>query len=250
MRALILGGTSEARALAARVAQRGDVHAVLSLAGRTRAPQPQPIATRIGGFGGIDGLCAYLKSESIERVVDATHPFAAQMSRHAADVCARLAIPLLVLSRAPWEQEAGDRWTEVADMDGAVSALGEAPRRVFLTIGRLGLAAFSRAPQHHYLVRTIDPPDDLARLPQHRLLLGRGPFLPAEEQHLMRKERINVLVTKNSGGPATYAKMIAARNLGLPAVLVSPPKRLDVPVTYDVDAAFRFLAHAETLRGV
>lgn len=148
MRVLILGGTSEARTLAARVAELPDIGAVLSLAGWTREPQAQPIAMRIGGFGGIDGLCTYLKREGIERVIDATHPFAEQMSRHAAAACARLGIPLLTLTREPWQRQIGDKWSEVADLDSAVRALGDAPRRVFLTIGRLGLAAFARAPQH------------------------------------------------------------------------------------------------------
>ncbi|MBV9392940.1 MAG: cobalt-precorrin-6A reductase, partial [Methylobacteriaceae bacterium] len=173
MRVLILGGTSEARVLAGRVAKLPDMDAVLSLAGRTREPQTQPIATRVGGFGGIDGLCAYLQAERVERVVDATHPFAEQMSRHAAAACARLGIPLLIFTRAPWRKQPGDEWTEVSSLDAAVRALGEEPRRVFLTVGRLGLAAFAEAPQHLYYVRTIDPPDALTRLPHHRLILGR-----------------------------------------------------------------------------
>src|ERR1700710_1527222 len=120
MRVLILGGTSEARGLAELVARSPDIRAMLSLAGRTRTPHPQPIATRIGGFGGIDGLCDYLQAERIDRVVDATHPFAAQMSRHAAAACARAGIPLLILSRPPWQQQPGDVWTEVAGLEDAV----------------------------------------------------------------------------------------------------------------------------------
>jgi precorrin-6A/cobalt-precorrin-6A reductase len=249
VRVLILGGTSEARALAARTAELPDIDAVLSLAGRTREPQAQPIATRIGGFGGIDGLCAYLRAERIERVIDATHPFAEQMSRHAAVACAPLGIPLLILTREPWRRQPGDDWTEVDDIDAAVRVLGEAPRRVFLTIGRLGLAPFAGAQQHFYLTRTIDPPDDLAGLPNHRLILARGPFALEDEERLMREASIDVLVTKNSGGRATYAKMLAARRLGLPAIIVTPPQRPDVPIVHDIDAAIHFIAH-EALRGV
>jgi precorrin-6A/cobalt-precorrin-6A reductase len=249
MRVLILGGTSEARALAARVAELPGIHAVLSLAGRTRDPQAQPIATRIGGFGGIDGLCTYLMTERIERVIDATHPFAEQMSRHAAVASARLGIPLLMLARERWRRQAGDKWTEVADLDEAVRALGDKARRVFLTIGRLGLGAFARAPQHFYLVRTIDPPKEIAALPHHQLILSRGPFAVGDEEQLMRNGAIDVLVTKNSGGAATYAKMTAARHLGLPAIVIAPPSRPDVPVVHDIEAALRFLAH-EALRGV
>jgi precorrin-6A/cobalt-precorrin-6A reductase len=249
MRVLILGGTSQARALAARVAELPGTHAVLSLAGRTREPQAQPIATRIGGFGGIDGLCTYLRTERIERVIDATHPFAEQMSRHAAAACARLGIPLLMLTREAWKRQPGDNWTEVADLDEAPRALGDTARRVFLTVGRLGLGAFARAPQHFYLVRTIDPPEETAALPHHQLVLSRGPFTVQDEERLMRNAAIDVLVTKNSGGAATYAKVIAARHLGLPAIVIAPPSRPDVPVVHDIEAALRFLAH-DAPRGV
>jgi precorrin-6A/cobalt-precorrin-6A reductase len=249
MRVLILGGTGEARALAARVAELPRIEAILSLAGRTREPQPQPIATRIGGFGGIDGLCAYLQMHRIERVIDATHLFAEQMSRHVATACARLGVPLLILTRAPWQKQPSDKWTEVADLDEAVRTLGDAPKRVFLTIGRLGLSGFTRATQHFYLVRTIDPPDEIAALPRHQLILARGPFTAEDEERLMREASIHVLVTKNSGGPATYPKMIAARRLRLPAIVITPPPRPDVPVVYDVESALRFLSHADP-RGV
>jgi precorrin-6A/cobalt-precorrin-6A reductase len=249
VRVLILGGTSEARALATRVAELPEIDAILSLAGRTREPQPQPIAVRVGGFGGIDGLYAYLEAEHIERVVDATHPFAAQMSRHAAAACTRLGVPLLILARAPWQKQLGDNWTEVANLDTAVRALGDAPRRAFLTIGRLGLTAFARAPQHFYLIRTIDPPENLAALPNHRLILGRGPFGVEDEESLMREGKIDVLVTKNSGGPATYAKMVAARRLRLSAIVIAPPSPPEVPIVHDLESALRFLSH-EAPRGV
>ena len=249
MRVLILGGTSEARALAGRVAKLPDVEPILSLAGRTREPQAQPVATRIGGFGGFDGLCAYLRAERIERVIDATHPFAAQMSRNAAAACERLGIPLVILARPPWEKQRGDEWTEVADVETAMCSLGETPRRVFLTIGRLALAAFARAPQHFYLIRTIDPPADVAALPNHRLILARGPFAVEDEERLMREAAIDVLVTKNSGGPATYAKMFAARRLGLPAIVITPPPLPEAPIVHDIESALRFLSHAAP-RGV
>jgi precorrin-6A/cobalt-precorrin-6A reductase len=249
LRVLILGGTSEARALATRVAGVTGIDAVLSLAGRTREPQTQPVATRIGGFGGIDGFCAYLETERIERVIDATHPFAEQMSRHAAAACTRLGIPLLILSRAAWQKEADDDWTEVIDLDGATKALGAIPQRVFLTVGRLGLAAFARVPQHFFVVRTIDAPADLAHLPNHQLILARGPFAVEQEERLMRETGIDVLVTKNSGAAATYAKMIAARQLGIPAIVIRQPARPGVPVVHDVESALAFLTHA-TPRGV
>ena len=253
MRLLILGGTSEARRLAERLAERDDVDAILSLAGRTVRPAPQAVATRIGGFGGIDGLTAYLSKNAIERVIDATHPFAAQMSRHAAEACARTKIPLLVFSRAPWRAQSGDDWTETTGNAAAALALGAKPRRVFLTIGRLGLADFAIAPQHFYLIRTIDPPEDLSFLPYHEIIFARGPFSVEDEIALMRTKQIDTLITKNSGGDATEAKLDAARALRLPVLLVARPAQGDAAVTHDIEESLAFAAGHATppaLRGV
>jgi precorrin-6A/cobalt-precorrin-6A reductase len=244
MRLLILGGTSEARRLAERLAGRDDVDAVLSLAGRTERPAAQALTTRSGGFGGVDGLARYLRDERIERVIDATHPFAAQMSRHAVEACARENIPLLVFSRAPWTPRAGDDWTEVESNVAAGEALGAAPRNVFMTIGRLGLADFADAPQHNYIIRTIDPPGDLSCLPHHRVIFARGPFSVEDEMALMRAEKIDVVVTKNSGGNATEAKLEAARALRIPVILVARPRPTGARVTHDLEEALAFaLAH-------
>ena len=253
MRLLILGGTSEARRLAQRLAERDDVDAILSLAGRTERPAPQAVATRIGGFGGVDGLTAYLRDNAIERVIDATHPFAAQMSRHAAEACARTKIPLLAFSRAPWRAGIGDDWTEASGNAAAARALGAKPRRVFLTIGRLGLADFAIAPQHFYLIRTIDPPEDLSFLPHHEIVFARGPFLVEDEIALMRTKQIDTLITKNSGGDATEAKLEAARALRLRVLLVARPAPGDSAVTHDIEETLAFAAgHAAppALRGV
>ena len=143
LRMLVLGGSSEASALARLLADRPDIEATLSLAGRTARPAPTPIALRSGGFGGVPGLIDYLASREVEAVVDATHPFAARMSLNAKEACARLRLPLVALTRAPWKPVDGDHWIEVADAAEAASALGEAPRRVFLTVGRLSLPAFA-----------------------------------------------------------------------------------------------------------
>ncbi|MBT9292089.1 cobalt-precorrin-6A reductase [Prosthecodimorpha staleyi] len=241
MRVLILGGTTEASRLARLVAGRSDLAPVLSLAGRTEAPARQPIPTRSGGFGGVAGLVAYLRAEAIEAVVDATHPFAAVMSRHAAEACRIADVPLCAHSRPPWQRVPGDRWTEVADNAAAAAALGTEARRVLLTIGRLGVADFRAAPQHHYVIRSIDPPPAEDLPPDSRLILDRGPFDEAGETALMRGERIDVLVTKNSGGAATYPKIAAARRLGLPVLLVTPPARPDMPLLTDPDAVLAFL---------
>jgi precorrin-6A/cobalt-precorrin-6A reductase len=223
MRILILGGTTEASALAGLVAGHRGFSPVLSMAGRTSDPRPLPIPTRIGGFGGVDGLARYLADQRIEAVVDATHPFAAVMSRNAAEACARAGVPLLALRRPAWEKQAGDRWMEVSSMANAVTALGETPRRVFLTVGRLELSPFAAAPQHSYLVRTIEPIGDALPAPLVIAIRDRPPFNEAAERALMRREGIEVLVTKNSGGAATYAKIAAARALGLPVIVVSRP---------------------------
>ena len=219
---LILGGTAEATALAHALAPRLDIAATLSLAGRTSAPMAQPLPTRVGGFGGVDGLVTYLRAEAVDVLVDVTHPFAAQISRRAREAAALAGRQLITLSRPGWAPQPGDCWREVADMQAAAAALGASPRRVFLTVGRLQLAAFTEAPWHHYLVRTIDPVEDHG-FPDVAFVTARGPFDIADEARLMRDHRIDILVTKNSGGAATAGKLEAARHLGLPVVMVRRP---------------------------
>jgi precorrin-6A/cobalt-precorrin-6A reductase len=233
MRILVLGGSSEASAVARLLAGHTEFEAMLSLAGRTAHPAPSPIALRRGGFGGVAGLADYLRSRNIEAVIDATHPFAARMSLNAKEACARVGLPLVALSRAPWTQIVGDRWIEVADATEAAAALGEATRRVFLTVGRLSLPAFACAPRHHYIIRAIDAPSALEALPHHDLVLARPPFTFEHERRLMREQRIDILVSKNSGGEATYAKIAAARHLGLPVVMIRRPKPAGTPTLHD-----------------
>ncbi len=223
MRILILGGTTQASQLARVLSARDDIKPLLSLAGRTQNPLPIPIPSRTGGFGGVNGLAAFLRREKIEALIDATHPFAAQMTAHAREACIQTGVPLLVFSRPAWTPGEGDDWLEVASMEEAVAALGEKPRRVFLTQGRLQLAAFAAAPQHFYLVRAIDEPAELALLPNHKFVSARGPFALEDELALMREEAIEILVSKNSGGEATSAKLLAARKLRIPVVLVARP---------------------------
>lgn len=240
LRILILGGTTEARHLAEALVSDDAVAPVLSLAGRTQAPKLPPIAFRVGGFGGIAGLITYLRDSRTDLIIDATHPFAEQMSAHADAACKETAIPLVIFSRPPWQAVPGDRWIEVETAAAAAQALGDEPRRVFLTVGRLQLPAFEAAPAHDYLIRSIDPPEPL-QLPHHRVILARGPFSLADEVSLMRQEKIDVLVTKNSGGAATYAKIEAARSLGLPVVLMRPPQRADAPCLYDLPSVLGFI---------
>jgi precorrin-6A/cobalt-precorrin-6A reductase len=242
MRILVLGGTTESSALAARLAGRPAFSPILSLAGRTSDPRPLPIPTRIGGFGGVEGLVRFLRDESIEAVVDATHPFAAIMSRNAAEACAKIEVPLLALRRAPWTRQDGDRWIDVPSMEAAVQPLGQRPCRVFLTIGRLELPVFATAPQHTYWVRTIEPVGDVLPVPNVIAIRERAPFSEAGERALMERERIDVLVTKNSGGDAIYPKIAAARALGLPVIIVSrPEKPRNVEEVTTADAALEWL---------
>ncbi|WP_276199891.1 cobalt-precorrin-6A reductase [Chelatococcus sp. XZ-Ab1] len=239
MRILLLGGTSEATTLARLVAEDTRFEPVLSLAGRTSAPAAAPVATRIGGFGGMDGLAHFLARERIAAVVDATHPFAARMSANAAAACGMAGVPLLALTRPSWQHRPDDNWIEVADMAGAAAALGTTPARVFLTIGRQELSVFAAAPQHHYVVRSIEPAKGL--LASATLIRARGPFAVEDEVALMRREAIDVVVSKNAGGRATEAKIIAARKLGLPVVMVRRPDRPDVPMVETAEAALAWL---------
>lgn len=225
------------------------MRATISLAGRTSAPAPQAGAVRTGGFGGAGGLADYLFAGGFGALVDATHPFAAGISRNAAEAARRAGLPLLRLSRPAWRPVEGDRWAEVGGMEAAPAALGPAPRRVFLAIGRQEIGVFRAAPRHSYLVRSIEPPAPDA-LPGAEILLARGPFNEADERRLLEERAIEVIVAKNSGGEATYAKIAAARALGLPVVMVlRPDGRAGVATVEEIIARLDHLA-AEAKRGV
>jgi precorrin-6A/cobalt-precorrin-6A reductase len=226
MRVLILGGTTEASELTHLLATDPRFETTVSLAGRTANPKMQPVRMRIGGFGGADGLAAWLEQEKTDAVIDATHPYADQISANAVAACKRLAIPLASIVRPAWEPQPDDKWLTVASAEAAADALGAAPRRVFLSLGRLELGAFARQPHHRYIARTIDPPGDVALPPDVLMLSGRGPFDRAAETTLLEREKIDVLVSKNSGGAATYAKIEAARSLGIPVVMIARPDKL------------------------
>lgn len=214
-RVLILGGTAEARRLAARL----DGHAVItSLAGRTRKPAPLAGETRVGGFGGTAGLVDYLSQAGIEAVIDATHPFAAEISANAVTACEQAGVPRLALVRPPWRPEPGDRWTDVADADAAAVALA-GYKTAFLAIGRQGLAPFARCRGIAFVVRVVEPPDALPL--DATVVIGRGPFALADEQALLAEHAIDVVVAKNAGGDR--AKLDAARQAGLPVILIARP---------------------------
>jgi precorrin-6A/cobalt-precorrin-6A reductase len=240
---LILGGTTEARLLGQQLAIRSDRAVTLSLAGRTASPLAQAVPVRSGGFGGTPGLIQYLRDHKIHALIDATHPYAATMSAHAQSAAAQTHTPLLCLCRPPWRAVAGDRWTDVHDAQSAAAILGPAPRRVFLAVGRQQIAPFAAAPQHRYLIRSVDPVDPPLKVPHARYLLERGPFGEDPERELLREHEIDIIVAKNSGGTATYGKIAAARTLGLPVILLRRPPPLDVPMAATVDEAMAWLDH-------
>jgi precorrin-6A/cobalt-precorrin-6A reductase len=245
LRVLILGGTTEARLLAERLAPRRDLDVRLSLAGRTSNPVPHPVPVRVGGFGGAAGLADFLTSERIDRLIDATHPYATVMSQHAIDGARRADVPLLALRRAAWTPIAGDRWTEVADTRAAASALGETPRRVFLALGRNDIAAFEQAPQHFYLVRSVDPVEPPLRVSDVIYVQARGPFGEEDDRALLAAHGIDVVVSKNSGGSAAYGKIAAARTLGVEVILVRRPTVPDVPAVARIDDVVAWLDHGQ-----
>lgn len=199
------------------------IAAVFSYAGRTDAPVAQPLPTRIGGFGGVRGLGDYLRAEGITHVIDATHPFAAQMSRNALSACAQAGVPLAALERPAWVPGPGDAWQSVPDIAGAVAALPDAPARVFLAIGKQNLAEFAAKPQHHYLLRLVDAPEGALPVPNAHAVIARGPFTEAGDTALMRDHRIGLVVAKNAGGGGAEAKLRAARSLRIPVILIDRP---------------------------
>ena len=248
-RILVLGGTTEASRLAQALSE-ARVDAVFSYAGRTNDPVPQPLPTRIGGFGGLMGLEAYLTHEGITHVVDATHPFASQMSHNAVTACASTATPLIVLERAAWAAGPGDDWHSVRDIDAAVDALPDVPARVFLAIGKQTLAPFAAKPQHHYLMRLVDPPAGPLPLPRASVVIARGPFDIATDTALMQAHSISHIVAKNAGGAGAEAKLFAARALHLPVILIDRPAMPPRKVVATVAAVMDWIGHVATERGV
>jgi precorrin-6A/cobalt-precorrin-6A reductase len=238
-RLLILGGTAEALELAAAGAVRPGLAPISSLAGRTRDPALPQGEVRIGGFGGARGLARFLIERGIDRVIDATHPFAAQMSAHADQACREVGVPRLRLLRPSWVSVPGDRWIEVADFVEAAERLSGLGRRAFLTLGQRDLDAFAQL-DLWFLVRTIEPPGVLP-LRQSQWLARRGPFAVEDERALLRTHAIDVVVTKASGGGATYAKLVAARQLGLPVLMIRRPSPPPGPIVGSVAAALAWL---------
>lgn len=217
--------------------------AVFSYAGRTARPVAQPLPQRLGGFGGVAGLVDYIRREAVSHVIDATHPFAAQMSRNAVAACAEAGVSLCALQRPAWQAGVGDDWTHVPSLEAAASALPLGSARVFLAIGKQNLDLFATAPQHHYLLRLVDEPETALPLPRSTVVIARGPFEAAEDEALMRRHRVTHIVSKNAGGIGAEAKLIAARRLGLPVIMVDRPTVPDRTVLGTVDEVMRWLSH-------
>ncbi|MEU6523584.1 cobalt-precorrin-6A reductase [Streptomyces sp. NPDC046924] len=238
---LLLGGTTEARELAAELTARPGVRVTTSLAGRVARPSTVAGGMRVGGFGGARGLADWLREQDVTALVDATHPFAERITANAAWAATATGVPLIVLRRPGWQPGPDDRWHPVPSLDAAAELLPRLGRRAFLTTGRLGLAAFARLTRLHFTVRSVEPPEP--PMPPHTcVLLDRGPFTVADERALLREHRIDVLVTKDSGGTATSAKLTAARELGLPVVVVRrPPLPQGVSPVPDVPSALERL---------
>ncbi|MDR6115004.1 MULTISPECIES: cobalt-precorrin-6A reductase [unclassified Sphingomonas] len=244
---LLLGGTTEASALATALAQRGE-RAVLSYAGRTDHPRAQAIPTRVGGFGGIEGLADHMTREGVTHLVDATHPFAARISANAIAAAELAGVKLLALTRPAWEAGPGDRWIRVTDTAEAVAALGSEAARIFLALGRQTIGDFADAAQHFYLLRFVDAAE-VSVLPRHHLVVDRGPFTLAGERALLRAHRIQTIVAKNAGGAGARAKLEAARELGLPVVMIDRPFIPVRPQVESVAAVLDWLDHG-VVRGV
>jgi len=242
-RVLLLGGTGEAAELARLIPERFGDECVLttSLAGRTEPPLHIPGDVRIGGFGGGEGLTAYLRDHAVDLVIDATHPFADQISAHARIACEAAAIDRLMLVRPMWRRDPRDRWIEVADLAGAAAIVGKVGRRAWLTIGISEIGAFANVADVWFLVRSIHAPSNPLPLKLHEILIGRGPFSLREEQHVLQRHAIDVLVCKASGGAATEAKLVAARKADLPVIMVRRPAPEPGAAVVSVEAAMSWL---------
>ncbi|MBO9654034.1 MAG: cobalt-precorrin-6A reductase [Agrobacterium tumefaciens] len=249
---LILGGTADARILAGQLAEDSGYRILLSMAGRTLSPVEQPVPMRSGGFGGATGLANFIRTEGFDILVDATHPYAARISANAVEAARLADIPLIVLSRPVWPRLPGDTWQSVHTIGQAVAALGSDGRRVFLALGRQELLPFEAAPQHSYLIRSVDPVEPPLKAPDARYITVRGPFLMEDEIRMLEENRIEVVISKNSGGSASYGKIEAARQLGLPVIMIERPQQLnDTPANNvtvpDIASALTAIRHQLSL---
>ena len=239
---LILGGTAEAASLAERLAGRDDIEVMTSLAGRTRAPRAVAGGLRSGGFGGIEAMADYLGEQKFDALIDATHPFATQISAHAVAAAAAAGIKRLQLCRPAWQAAPGDRWIEVDDAAAAARAIRAGSfGRVFLATGRQELPAFAGMENIWFLVRLVDAPDRPLALGEYEVVTGRGPFVEAEEVELLKQQEIDVIVAKNAGGSGSWPKMAAARGLDIPVIMIRRTPLPDADFIDSVEAVLRWV---------
>ncbi len=237
---LILGGTGEALALAQHLAGMPEISVITSLAGRTRTPTLPRGEVRVGGFGGAAGLSAYLKENAITLLINATHPFAATMSANAVAAHQETGVRLLRLLRPAWRKQPDDTWINAPSTKAAAAICRWLGKRVLLSVGSQEVAAFAALPRAHFFVRMVDPPEAPLPLLSSEVIVSKGPFALADERRLLLEREIDLIVTKNSGGDATFAKIGAARELHLPVVMIDRPEIALHPgsdVVETVDAA-------------
>jgi precorrin-6A/cobalt-precorrin-6A reductase len=239
---LVLGGTTEGYQLAQALRGVERFRTVTSLAGRTRQPRLPRGDVRIGGFGGARGLVDFLRERGIDAVINATHPFAAMVGRNAAEACQEVGVPLLRLERPAWRPGPGDCWLEFGEWAEAAQLIASEAHRVLLAIGRQELDAFAALDHVWFLIRSVEAPDPMPPFRQAELLLARGPFDLAGERALLAERRIDTIVCRNSGGAATEAKLVAARELGLRVVMARRPTGPQVPTVSSVPEAVRWLS--------
>jgi precorrin-6A/cobalt-precorrin-6A reductase len=246
MRVLLLGGTTEASRIGHGLAAAGTA-GVYSYAGRTATPVAQPLPTRVGGFGGVDGLAEFIRREAITHVIDATHPFASQISRNAVEACAKTSTPLIAYLREPWAAGPGDKWQHVSTVEQAAAALPDHQARIFLAIGRQHLNPFAVRPQHFYLLRLVDAPNTALPLPDTEIVLARGPFTTEGDLALLQDHRITHVVARNAGGESARAKLEAARALGLPVIMIDRPSLPERRTAQSAGEIMRWLTQSACL---
>ena len=246
LRVLLLGGTTEASQIGRELAAAG-IAGVYSYAGRTATPVAQVLPTRVGGFGGVDGLADYIKQEHITHVIDATHPFASQISGNAVAASAKTSTPLIAYLREPWIAAPGDKWQHVAGVEDAAAALPNQPARIFLAIGKQHLNPFATQPQHFYLLRLVDAPATALPLPDAEIVLARGPFTTEGDLALLRDHRITHVVARNAGGEGAKAKLDAARGLGLPVIMIDRPILPERKAAQSVEEIMHWLTQSTCL---
>lgn len=221
---LILGGTGEALELAKRLVGLAEVTVITSLAGRTRDPTLPPGEIRVGGFGGAEGLAHYLKENAISLLINATHPFAAAISENALAAHQQSGVPLLRLLRPVWRKQPDDTWIQAPSIKGAAAICRWLGKRVLLSVGSQEVAVFADLPHAHFFVRMVDPPETPLPLISAQVIVAKGPFALVDERRLLLEREIDLIITKNSGGDATFAKIAAARELSIPVVMIDRPE--------------------------